>query len=152
MKGGMGKLTLAFLCIFVVSAVVLWVLQRSPRAATIIVGDQTLDVLVATTPVQQYRGLGGRSSLAPYDGMLFPSFSRQYLTVVMRDMEFSIDIIWADNGEIVDIAPAVPLEPGTPDDELFQYRPRVPASAFLEVPAGWAAAHDIRIGDRFTQL
>jgi uncharacterized membrane protein (UPF0127 family) len=71
---------------------------------------------------------------------------------VMRDMHFPIDIIWLDHGVVVDIAPSVPVEPGAIESDLRVYYPRKPANIVLELNAGWADAHKLRIGDRMAVI
>ncbi len=124
---------------------------RWPTAVLELAG-QELEVLVARSPNHQYKGLGGRDSLEPYDGMLFVfSFPRQ-VGIVMRDMRFPIDIVWIEKGVVVDIAPYVQVEPGVPEGQLRVYRPRVPAKYVLELPAGWAEEYELKIGDRLRVL
>ena len=108
---------------------------------------QNLNVLVAKTIYQHRKGLGGRKSLSPYDGMLFVfQFSRKE-GFVMRDMKFPIDIVWFDGGKVVDIAPNLPLD-NVPEEQLRRYYPRADANVVLELPAGWAMAHELKIGNR----
>ena len=62
----------------------------------------------------------------------------------MKDMQFSIDIIWlAADGTVVYIVPN--LSPATYPQT---YTPDTPARFVLEVPAGFVAAHSVRIGDK----
>ncbi len=136
-----------FLVIFLLGAIGAKVWQyRSPKSI-IILKDAPLNVLVADTPLLRFRGLGGRASLGKYDGMLFlfPESGRH--GIVMRDMEFSIDVVWFFNGEVVDIAQNLALQPGVPEDHLRGYFPRIDADTVLELPAGWAKVHDVKIGD-----
>jgi uncharacterized membrane protein (UPF0127 family) len=104
---------------------------------------------VATEVVRDFaakaRGLGGRDSLAWDHGMLFPYERADFLAFWMKDMRFSIDIVWIREGRIVDIAHRVPFDPsGGPGPTV---RPRELADAVLEVPAGYAQAMGWRIGD-----
>ena len=122
-----------------------------PTSAIILKGER-LEVLLARTPSQQYRGLGGRNDLGDADGMLFVFPEAARTGFVMRDMEFSIDMVWFSKGEVVDIAPSVPLEPGVAPQNLRVYYPRKEADLFLELPAGWAAAHGLVIGDTLTSV
>lgn len=115
--------------------------------ASVTLANQTLRVQVADSLYRQIKGLGGRSKLAPYDGLLFVFSGAGEYGFVMRDMKFPIDIIWFDNGRVVDIAPRVAPEPGVPEAELRRYVPRKPANLVLEAPAGWAEAHGLKIGD-----
>ncbi|OGH85096.1 MAG: hypothetical protein A2493_00895 [Candidatus Magasanikbacteria bacterium RIFOXYC12_FULL_33_11] len=138
-----------FLIIFVVAAVFLFFWQRFhwPTAQVELKG-QTLDILVADSIYRHHKGLGGRESLYPYDGMVFPFSLLDKHAFVMRDMSFPIDIIWFAKGVVVDFAPNVAIEPGKQDGEYTIYRPRIDADMVLEVPAGWSEAYELKIGDK----
>ena len=138
---------LIVLGVFFVSFVVLSIWGRMWPTKSITIDGNELTVLVANTPERRFVGLGGRPSLGDYDGMLFLFDESQQYPFVMRDMEFSIDILWIDNGRIVDIAPEAIPEPGKPEEQLMRYYPRQPATTVLEVPAGWSATHGVVIGD-----
>ena len=118
-----------------------------PTADLYLKGEQLI-ALLADNPKHQFKGLGDRNNLGKYDGMLFVYGNKSRLGVVMRDMRFSIDVVWFDDGKIVDIAPNLSLEPGVSEENLRVYRPRVAANAFLELPAGWSYAHNLKIGDK----
>ena len=141
------KYQLIFLLVFLVSALGLKLWQWHWPTADIQFKGQHLKVLVADTLARQYRGLGARNELGA-DGMLFPFGETSRLGFVMREMRFSIDIVWFADGEVVDFAPSVALEPGVSDKELKIYYPRQNANLVLELPAGWAVAHGLAIGDR----
>lgn len=135
-----------FAVIFILAAIFLQFWKYHWSTAEISLKGQNLNVLVAKTIYQHTKGLGGRSTLAPYDGMLFLfQFSRKE-GFVMRDMKFPIDIVWFDNGVVVDIAPNLPLD-NAPEEQLHRYYPRAKANVVLELPAGWALAHGLKIGD-----
>lgn len=142
-----GTLSFFLIIFFFGSAVVLSIWQRFLPTATMSLAGQRLFVQVAEIPSHQYKGLGGRDTVEPYDGMLFSYIRKAHHGIVMRDMEFAIDIIWFDGEKVVDIAPHVQPEPGKVDGEFTVYRPRIPATAVLEVPAGWAQEHMLTIGD-----
>lgn len=116
--------------------------------ANVKVNNENLKVLVANNYRHWQKGLGGRKNLGEYDGMLFVFPEVRQHTFVMRDMEFPIDIIWIKNGEIVDIAPNVPIEPGKTVSELLPYIARDESSLVLELPAGRAIELGLKIGDR----
>ncbi len=114
----------------------------------IVVAGHKLSVQVADNNYRQFKGLSGRKSLEPYDGMLFIFPTSKPHVFVMRGMKFPLDIIWFDKGEVVDIAPSLPPQDGVPEDQLKQYLPRKAASMVLEVKAGWALQNGLKIGDR----
>jgi uncharacterized membrane protein (UPF0127 family) len=61
----------------------------------------------------------------------------------MKEMRFPLDIFWIKGGRIVMIKDRVrPMAPGRPP-EVFT----ADAEAVLEVPAGFAAAKGIVVGD-----
>ncbi len=133
---------------FFLSLIILKGWQYYWPSAVVSVGPvEQVSVLVAKTPWHWHRGLGKRDSLEEYDGMLFlfPRSTRQ--GIIMRDMQFAIDIIWLSGGTVVDIAPFVPVE-DVPEEQLHVYYPRENADMVLETRAGWVKEHGVQIGDR----
>ncbi|MFZ2190260.1 MAG: DUF192 domain-containing protein [Candidatus Magasanikiibacteriota bacterium] len=133
---------------FIVFGIGLKIYQRHFSSTKLELKGQEINVLVAKTIYQQYKGLGGRKDLGDYDGMIFPYLASDKYTFVMRDMKFPIDIIWFDNGTVVDIAPNVQIEPEASEAQFKRYYPRKPANLVLELPAGWAEKNDLKIGDK----
>lgn len=115
--------------------------------ATVVMGGQELRVLVADTPEHALRGLGRRDEMGKYDGMLFEFVDRGQHSMVMRDMRFPVDIVWLDNGVVVDIAPNVPVEAGKKEWKLTPYFARAASTRVLEFPAGMAEKYGLKIGD-----
>ncbi|MFA7244977.1 MAG: DUF192 domain-containing protein [Candidatus Magasanikbacteria bacterium] len=138
-----------FILIFLGLAIFLFFWQRYYWTETIVsLKDQKLEVLIADSIYRQQKGLGGRDSINPYDGMIFPfSFPSKH-SFVMRDMSFPIDIVWFYKGEVVDIAPNVPIEPNKEEYEYKKYTPRVDSDLVLELPSGWVKEHNLKIGDK----
>ncbi|WP_435075734.1 DUF192 domain-containing protein [Halorubrum sp. HHNYT27] len=109
----------------------------------------TVNAAIAETPDQRFLGLSDAETLPEGAGMLFvfPA-PRETLTFVMREMDFGIDIVYADGeGTIVEIhnAPA----PGPNEDGGDQ---RYPGSGqyVLEVPYEWTDRNDVTVGDVLT--
>lgn len=140
-----------FFVVFIVSAIFLFFWQRLywPDARVSLKG-QTLHVLVADSIYHQRKGLGNRASLSPYDGMVFPFGMLGRHVFAMRDMNFPIDIIWLKDGEVVDFAPNVQIEPEHTEESYIHYTARTDDNMVLELPAGWAIAHELKIGDKMT--
>lgn len=113
-------------------------------------GGERIELLLADTIGHQYVGLGGRDNLGIYDGMLFVHSEADKYGIKMRDMRFAIDIVWLNNGEVIDIAPNIPTEPGVSEAQLRVYYPRKPANIILELPAGWTEDRGVKIGNRLT--
>lgn len=136
--------------VFLVAIIVLQFTKYNWGEASVALKDVPLHALVAKNTYQLEKGLGGRDSLAPYDAMIFLFSTPARYAFVMRDMKFAIDIVWLNAGEVVDIAPNVAPEPGVGEDQLRRYLPRSAATMVIELPAGWAQAHGLVIGDRLT--
>ncbi len=109
------------------------------------IGGETIKVEIANDPAEMVKGLSGRDILDENRGMLFVYAEPGQTAFWMKDMKFPLDIIWIENGEIVDIAANLPPLAG---DYVSTYEPRVPASYVLEVNAGFAAEHGVKIGDK----
>src|SRR3989338_5701660 len=71
-----------------------WDFPASKEVSLAKIGDQAVRVTVADTPESRERGLSGRDGLASDEGMLFVFQNDGYHTFWMKDMLFSIDIIW----------------------------------------------------------
>ncbi|OGL79726.1 hypothetical protein A3F28_00065 [Candidatus Uhrbacteria bacterium RIFCSPHIGHO2_12_FULL_57_11] len=142
------KQKLAFLTVaaMIVAVIVLRISQSGYEWRKVIVGGKTVSALIADTPEKRSKGLGGRRSLGTDEGMLFVFDEAAQYGFWMKDMKFAIDIIWINDGKIVDIAPNV-QPPSSPDDELTSYLPRLPADAVLEVAAGFVQKSGVKIGD-----
>ena len=102
-----------------------------------------LYVTVADDPEEQRIGLAGVKSLAESSGKLFIFEKEDYYGMWMKDMLFSIDIIWIDNDfKIVDIAENV-----TPETYPDTFASAVPARFVLETNAFFAKNSNVTVGD-----
>ena len=127
----------------------LWQL-RAPSVEMELKGE-TLDVWVAANGYLKRKGLGKKDGLGDHDGMMFLYTDYNKHIIVMRDMEFPIDIVWFNDGKVIDIAPNIQPE-DVPEAQLTKYYPRQEANVILELSAGWAESHDLKIGDKLTRV
>lgn len=110
---------------------------------SVVLDGQLIHVTVADTDVARSQGLGGRQGLAPNEGMLFVFPSDDRYSFWMKDMLFSIDILWlSSDGHVLYIQEQV--SPGT---YPRTFSPGTPARYVLELPAGYVAKHQVQIGD-----
>ena len=65
----------------------------------------------------------------------------------MKGMRFPLDLVWINDGRVVDVSANVPDQPGTPDAQLPIYSPSNPANRVLEVNSGWAERNGVEPGD-----
>ena len=116
---------------------------RSRAASAVIVNGRTIRLEIAATPAAMARGLSGRASLDQEAGMLFMLPYRGIHAFWMKGMEFPLDIIWLDEGQVVEVAT---LPAPTSSSYIPRHDPVNPADRVLELNAGRAKLLDIRPG------
>lgn len=108
----------------------------------VLIGSSAVTAEVADTEALRERGLSGRQSLPEGRGMLFVFDSPGLYGFWMKDMRFSIDIIWAAaDGTIISIE-----RDASPESYPRAFHPAAPAQYVLEVPAGFSRARGIEPG------
>jgi len=106
------------------------------------VGSTTISVEVADTQGERTQGLSGRTTLPEGHGMLFVFEREGDWGIWMKDMKFSIDIIWMNReGNIITIARDV-----APQTYPNAFYPTQPALYVLEVPAGFSDKNGVAEG------
>jgi uncharacterized membrane protein (UPF0127 family) len=119
------------------------------RTVNVTIGSTTVVAEVADTDATREQGLSGRASLPEGQGMLFVFQQPGDYGFWMKDMNFPLDMLFANaSGTIVTIQEnALPstYNAANPRASVVFY-PSAPALYVLEVPAGFAAAHDIKEG------
>jgi uncharacterized membrane protein (UPF0127 family) len=135
--------TAALWCLLLAQAVAGSVNPPLPTG-TIVIGDRvTVTVELARSGDEKVRGLSGRPSLKRGTGMLFVYDRPQPIGIWMKDMRFSLDILWIREGSVVHIERnAPPLTPVGPERVYTATGDMV-----LEVPAGFTADRKIKVGD-----
>lgn len=119
------------------------------KQATATIKDQTLAVDIAANEPTRIRGLGGRLELPAKSGMVFIFDKPERYNFWMQGMFFPIDIIWINNGRVVDLTENAPAPSLGGQFNLPLYSPREPANVVLEVNAGFAKKYNITVGDPF---
>lgn len=115
--------------------------QTDPRPV-VEIGGTRVAVSIADTPEERSQGLSGRAPLAENEGMLFIFPEDGKHGFWMKDMRFSIDIIWLSSEDVV-----VHIEEHvSPESYPASFASQNPARFVLEVPAGFAKTHNIALG------
>ena len=114
---------------------------------TIEIKKTTFVVELATTAIEQTRGLSFRQNLEPNHGMLFLFGSGSVQNFWMKDMNFPIDMIWISGSRVVGFAENAAPQPGDPLWKLKIYSSPDRTDKVLEVPAGTVAKDAIAVGD-----
>lgn len=127
------------------SLAVAWAQHAAPRGTIVFPDGTRVSVEIADSPEARERGLMFRRPLAPNEGMVFVWGAPGFYPFWMKNTLIPLDIIWLDDkGKVVSIAPSVPP---CKADPCPTYPPRGNASYVVEVVAGFAAAHDVKVGD-----
>ncbi len=144
----MKKILVLILSLATISVLTWFLIQKeTPPQANLyplIAGDTELKVELAESQGQRGQGLGDRKSLPQDQGMLFIFDKPDVYPFWMRDMQFTLDIIWIDeNYKIVDIAKNV-----DPKTYPQSFLPKTPALYVLETNAGWTEKNKLTVGSQ----
>ncbi len=106
-------------------------------------GGQTVRVETVDTPEGRSRGLSGHPPLAEHEGMLFVFPEDGLYSFWMKDMSFSIDILWlSSDGVVVDMKKNV-----SPDTYPTVFEPAALARYVLELHAGFLERYNVEVGN-----
>lgn len=98
----------------------------------------------ASTPEQRQRGLSGRQRLLATEGMLFEFDRPEAACMWMKDMHFSLDMVWLDSQQrIIKIAKQV-----APETYPQSFCADSPAAYVLELAAGTADMAALQLGQQ----
>ena len=113
------------------------------------VDEVVFPVELAAESEERIRGLSGRASLNSGMGMLFVFEKAERFRFWMKEMQFTLDIVWiGPDCQVVDVSENVPFpDPSTPLGELPWYSPESPAQYVLEINGSEAAYLGLGIGD-----
>lgn len=104
----------------------------------------TLEVVTSSRDIKQ--GLSDRTDMAEDHGMLFKFEQKAKHSFWMRNMWFSLDMIFLDDGKVVDIAKDMP-SPNKTFGIPKTHTSKAEADAVLELKSGGADRYGIKEGD-----
>lgn len=144
---------LFFTCAIIVLTLLgasVWFLMNAKRSGdnlfpyAVRIGEKKYILEIADSNAEREKGLGGRENLCAECGMLFVFEESDRYAFWMKDMRFSLDIIWLSGDRVVFVAHNVkPNFSGTID-------PGVSADRVIEVNAG--AARNLQVGEKVNFL
>jgi hypothetical protein len=127
---------LAMLC------VILPFVFYQPNGAMLRVGDSSYRLTIAATDAKRQQGLSNRTEMASDRGMLFVYDKPGSACLWMKDMRFSLDMIWLDvNKKVVHVEQNV-----TPESYPNQFCSDKPAKYIVELNSGEVARAGVRVG------
>lgn len=116
------------------------------KTAIATIGNHKFNLLLAKSDKEREVGLSEKSSLLKDSGMLFLFDRPDYLSFWMKNMKFSIDIIYIKNKRIITIVRNA-QPPKSPQTSLVIYKPDEPADTVLEINAGLSEKYQFKKGD-----
>ena len=128
--------------LLIVVAGVYMVLSLNNRQWPVTISGKVVYARVADTDETRQKGLSGTSGLGPSDGMLFIFDVPGRWGMWMKDMRYSLDMVWMDSDKkIVYIAQNV-----SPGSYPKVFLPDTDSLYVLELPAGFVAANHVALG------
>ena len=112
----------------------------------ILIDGKKFEVEIAKTDAQKEKGLAKYNKISNNFAMEFPFEKAGYYAIWMKDMKFSIDIIYINKNKIVQIFKNVPY-PKSDNKSLTIYKPDVPADLVLEINGGLSQKYNFKKGD-----
>lgn len=95
------RLKLAIGIVLALAAVALPFLFVQPPSTKLVTEPRTYTLAIANTDAGRERGLGGRASMPEDRGMIFVFDEAGSECFWMKDMQFSLDMIWLDSSKTI---------------------------------------------------
>lgn len=117
--------------------------QYLPIRGHAIINGAKIELEIAETPLEQYRGLMFRNDLPKHRGMFFPIYPRQMAQFWMKNCSIPLDIVFIRDARVVKI-----VEHASPcwQDPCPLYSSDQPVDGVLEIQAGSARYLNLKIG------
>jgi len=119
--------------------------QMLPIDATVVLGEETIELEVTQTPKQQAVGLMFRDSLPNNRGMLFSFDPARKVSFWMMNVKIPLDMLFVREGKIEAILSNVPPCEETP---CPTYGPDTLIDSVIELRGGRAEELGVKTGDR----
>lgn len=137
-----GKWAMAVALLLIVVAGVAMIVSVSKRKVPVSIGGQLVQARVADTDDSRRKGLSGTQPLGANEGMLFVFDTPSRWGIWMREMKYSLDIVWLDSEKRViyieeNVSPKTYPKVFLPDrDALY----------VIELPAGFVSKYSVSWG------
>jgi uncharacterized protein len=113
-----------------------------------VIGETVITLDVAKTQEQRIKGLSGRKSMPRNHAMLFIFEEKGRHGIWMKDMNFSLDVVWLDEfNQVVYIEKNI-----SPETFPNVFIPFQDAKYVLEFNAGFVDKNNIKTGDLFVLM
>lgn len=119
------------------------------QTKTLRVGKAELEVFVADTSEKRTQGLMNVSELAANTGMIFMFPESAPRTFWNKNTLVPLDLIWVRQGQVVGVSSLPSITQS--DNQIVSIPSPEAIDWVLEANAGWASAHDVKVGDQVKQ-
>lgn len=122
--------------------------EEISKSVVLTVNSVSINALVADTDYSRTKGLSGRNFLAPTEGLLFVFDKESYQGFWMKEMKFSIDIVWLNKDKKIvhiehNVSPETYPKIFYPNNEFNAE----PSLYVLETNANFFKNNNIKVGD-----
>jgi uncharacterized protein len=118
----------------------------SRKTSTVTIGSHILKVTKVSSQKEREIGLSEAKSISSDRGMLFLFDKSDYYPFWMKNMKFSIDIIYINNDTIVTIKENAQTLKN--NENPIIYTPTEPADKVLEIQSGLSKKYNFKNGDK----
>jgi uncharacterized protein len=141
------KIILILICIFLIGIYFYPKKIKSPTSDCFVdikLGEAEVYSKVSKTEKERKQGLSGTKQLKEGEGMLFIFPEEDKHSFWMKDMNYSIDVIWFDKENKVSFVE----KDFNPESFPKVVTPLIPGKYVLEVPSGFFKSNNLKIGDK----
>ncbi len=139
----MKKYLIILATVFAFFVILFYFSNSSKTINSVQIAGQNIKVILALTEDEQTKGLSVKDKLNENEGMLFVFDQIGKHNFWMKDMNFSIDIIWL--GE--DMKVVYVKENVHPETYPETFGPEISSKYVLELVAGFSKKNNLKIGD-----
>lgn len=133
--------------IIIISLILIFFLKdKFKKQSTLSINNISFKAEVVTTDQAKATGLSKYKKIDNDFVMVFPFETPDYYSFWMKDMKFSIDIIYVLKNRIVQIFPNVPY-PKNENDALQVIEPKEKSDTVLEINGGLSQKYKFKKGD-----
>jgi uncharacterized membrane protein (UPF0127 family) len=121
-------------------------LDQFDGQAELYINSQKYNLAVADSAEERIQGLSRQADFGKYNGLLFVFDKPDTHGIWMKDMQFSIDIVWLDESKQVTWI----IQNASPESYPKVFSPPKSSSYVIEFPAGETSQINLEIGQKLS--
>jgi uncharacterized membrane protein (UPF0127 family) len=131
--------------VILATAAVMKVGQYSSEHGSFEISREKISIEIVNQITDRQKMLDWQEDMSQKNGLLFVLDKPSEETAWLEELKLPADVIWLQNGEIIDMAPNLPA---IASELLQDYKTPKPATHILEIGPGFADKYGLRVGDR----